>query len=393
MPLLDVGFQKAGRMALRWLLPAAAFGYAITAQAQLKLMIASDPNERLGRASQVTQIDSNLETLLGQPVITTSSTDFANVLRATRTGEYDIFIAPAQVAASALNYGYQVLASGGERGTFVMVGAPTLQSLADLRGKRVYLPHQDSLFSYLAKGMVNESGNALSASKVEYQRTAEAGLVALQMGVADATVARRSQFDSWSKSNPGVAKVLATSPAVPIGTVLVVKKDLSEPLRARILQWAVSGGLESAGQGRLKPVADIAPYRYLAGLGHFTPAALAGVERIDAAATQRLMAQGAQLVDVRTANEYKAKRIPGAVLASYIEKSVKEATYVASLDDFSAADSLDKSKPSIFACNGAECWKSYKASQQAIARGFKKVYWLRGGLPEWEAAGLPVTKE
>ena len=58
--------------------------------------------------------------------------------------------------------------------------------------------------------------------------------------------------------------------------------------------------------------------------------------------------------------------------------------------DFSAAAKLDKAKPTIFACNGAECWKSFKASKAAVALGFQKVYWLRGGLPEWDAKGLPV---
>ena len=49
-------------------------------------------------------------------------------------------------------------------------------------------------------------------------------------------------------------------------------------------------------------------------------------------------------------------------------------------------------KPTIFSCNGAECWKSYKASKVAMAQGFKTVYWFRGGLPEWEATGLQVAQ-
>jgi 3-mercaptopyruvate sulfurtransferase SseA len=44
----------------------------------------------------------------------------------------------------------------------------------------------------------------------------------------------------------------------------------------------------------------------------------------------------------------------------------------------------------IFQCNGPECWKSYKAARVALSKGFKSVYWFRGGYPEWEAAGLPV---
>jgi hypothetical protein len=44
-------------------------------------------------------------------------------------------------------------------------------------------------------------------------------------------------------------------------------------------------------------------------------------------------------------------------------------------------------------CNGAECWKSYKSSRAAIAAGFAKVYWYRGGMPDWESTGQTIAKE
>ncbi len=56
--------------------------------------------------------------------------------------------------------------------------------------------------------------------------------------------------------------------------------------------------------------------------------------------------------------------------------------------DFSALDKLDKGKPAISSCNGAEYWKSYKASKVAVGNGFKAVYWLRGGLPERETSNM-----
>ena len=51
----------------------------------------------------------------------------------------------------------------------------------------------------------------------------------------------------------------------------------------------------------------------------------------------------------------------------------------------------DKSQPTIFFCNGAECWKSYKASKVARESGFTSVYWMRGGMPEWTAEQLPTN--
>jgi rhodanese-related sulfurtransferase/ABC-type phosphate/phosphonate transport system substrate-binding protein len=368
------------------------------ATAQMRAMVAVDPSTTSGRGLLIQQADSSLEAVIGQSVQMDNSTDFANILRSTRTGEYNMYIAPPHVAASAMNHGYQVIASNATQDVFVLVVRPEINSVGELKGKKIYLPHQDSLHSYMAKGLINENGGALSqASKVDYQRTSGAGLVALQMGAFDATVVRKSEFVEWQKTAKSSGKILIESAPVPSGMTLVVKKDMPEPLRQKVASWATSGStMQQTGFGSMKTTADgdqASGYKYLAGLGHFTPTALQSVQRIDVSAAANLMKQGAVLVDVRTEKEFKAKRIPGAVLAPYIEKSVKETSFNASLDDFSAADKLDKTKPTIFSCNGAECWKSYKASQVALAKGFQKVYWLRGGLPEWEAAGMPLVKE
>ena len=367
------------------------------ANAQMRVMVAVDPSAASGRSPLIQQADNALEAALAQPVQMDSSTDFANILRSTRTGEYSMYIAPAHVAASAMNHGYQIIASNATQEVFVLVVKPDIKSVADLKGKKIYLPHQDSLHSYMAKGLINENGGALSqASKVDYQRISGAGLMALQMGAFDATVVRKSEFMQWEKTAQGAGKILIESQAVPTGMTVAVKKDMPEPLRVKVSSWATNGvAMSQTGFGAMQPAADDTNtgYKYLAGLGHFTPTALPNVQRVDVVTAANLIKQGAVLVDVRTDKEFKAKRISGAVLAPYLEKSLKETSFNATLDDFSAADKLDKIKPTIFSCNGAECWKSYKASQVAVAKGFQKVYWLRGGLPEWEAAGMPLTKE
>jgi rhodanese-related sulfurtransferase len=105
----------------------------------------------------------------------------------------------------------------------------------------------------------------------------------------------------------------------------------------------------------------------------------------------QLQAAGALVVDTRSEKEYKAKHIPGAVLVPYHEKSLKDVVYDASLDDFSGLKGLKPQTPTIFHCNGAECWKSYKASRAALAAGFTKVYWYRGGMPDWESTGQKLA--
>ena len=134
----------------------------------------------------------------------------------------------------------------------------------------------------------------------------------------------------------------------------------------------------------------------MAELGLFTPTALPEVKVVTADDVSKLQASGAVFVDTRTEKEFHAKRVRGAVHAAYVEKSLKDVAFNAQLDDFSALDrvpGLTSDKAVIFACNGAECWKSYKAAKVAKAKGFKNVYWFRGGLPEWAAAKLPTDSD
>jgi len=51
---------------------------------------------------------------------------------------------------------------------------------------------------------------------------------------------------------------------------------------------------------------------------------------------------------------------------------------------------LGKDERLVFLGNGAECGKSYKASKWASDAGYRNVYWLRGGMPEWVAQELPT---
>jgi PQQ-dependent catabolism-associated CXXCW motif protein len=51
----------------------------------------------------------------------------------------------------------------------------------------------------------------------------------------------------------------------------------------------------------------------------------------------------------------------------------------------------DKTRPMVFFCVNAQCWLSYNAALRAIALGYTRVYWYRGGLEAWRAAGLPLA--
>jgi rhodanese-related sulfurtransferase len=203
------------------------------------------------------------------------------------------------------------------------------------------------------------------------------------MRMSEATMVRRDDWESWQKQNPGMGKALATSGTVPGGFSVAVKKEIAPEMRGQLSRWFAT----SAGTCGMKLVlyhADLQNYKKVAQLGTFTPTSLPGVTVVDAEQVKVLAAQGAVIVDTRNEKEYKQSHIPGALFVPYHEKSLKDVAYDATADDFSALTKLEKQKPTIFHCNGPECWKSYKASRAAVAAGFAKVYWYRGGMPDWE---------
>ena len=364
------------------------------ALAQLSTMVAVEPTERKAAHSILrTAAESGLSKAAGQSVTLVTSDDLADVMRATRSAGYDIFIGPAQVAASALDRGYELVGTTQKSEKYPLVALQQVDAVAAMKGRRLYLPQQDSLYTYMARGMLNEAGISFQDLRaVQYEKFPQAGLSALMLGTADATVVREDDWAQWASTQSGNLRVLATSQLVPGGFSVVVKKDIPAETRGRLAQWFATSSTASG-----LPLVTVRPesieYRRVAELGLFTPTSLPGVSRISAKEAQGLLAQGAALVDTRTEKEFKAKRIRGALFAAYVEKSLKDVAFNAAQDDFQALDklpNLDKGKPVIFACNGAECWKSYKAAKVAAAKGFKSVYWFRGGLPEWDAAGLPT---
>jgi rhodanese-related sulfurtransferase len=178
---------------------------------------------------------------------------------------------------------------------------------------------------------------------------------------------------------------------MPGGVSVVVKKDTPDTVRRAVMQWLASSDHLIPNAGRVVAASNAAPYEYVASLGLFTPAELAGVTRVSARQAFEMSQKGARLVDVRTEREHNAKHARNSVLVPYGEKSLKALDFDSKLDSFGGLAKLDKSQPTIFFCNGAECWKSYKASKVARDSGFTSVYWMRGGMPEWNSEQLPTN--
>jgi rhodanese-related sulfurtransferase len=122
-----------------------------------------------------------------------------------------------------------------------------------------------------------------------------------------------------------------------------------------------------------------------------TPDSLKGATLVDAVKAKSLFDAGVKVIDARVANEYAESHIKGAINVPYKEKSAKAVDFDVKQDSTDLSKlPADKNTALLIYCNGAECWKSYKASVAAIKAGYKTVYWFRLGLPEWKAKGYPT---
>ena len=372
---------------------------ATAVAADFNVLVSNDPADGARIATAVAQPAAGVSKIVNATARIILSNDLKDSMRATRTSENQIIIGPAHVMASALSHGYVLAAVSGTSAAYALVARPGIAKTSDLNQMRLYLPQQDSLRSYVARGLLEQAGLSMKAlKKVEYRNTSGAGLIALDLGMTDATVAEVGEAEAWIKAHPGKATILARSQSIPGGLGMAIHKSMPAAERERVTRALLDA--QSPLQGIASLRATVASseqaYAYVASLGIVTPDKLTGVQLVSADQVRDLIAKrasnGVVVVDTRSAREYNAERIAEAVLAPYGEKSLKERDYDVALDDLTAIAKLDRNQPTVFLCNGAECWKSYKASREAVKMGFKTVYWFRGGMPEWRARGLPTLR-
>lgn len=327
-----------------------------------------------------------------EPPTVQMSTDATADLGTTRSRIHDIFIAPAHVVGSAVRYGYTPVL-GLDRPLQAVLVAPKdspIGSLAQAAGKRLGLPQQDSLVTYLVRGELNAANTTLKRhfSSLYETRYQEALLPCLQVRRCDVVAVERALFDRWVAAGEPLKLVMESKPA-PAMSVAIKEgaKPGAQALRAALVP-ALASGVAGAEGVKLMDLAA-KDFSYVSTLGYFTPRSLPGATVVDASAVAQMLERGARYIDTRTDAEFKAGHVGGAKLIPYVEKSAKDADFNPALDQFDVAQlGTDRAAPLIFACNGAECWKSFKASHAAIKAGYTKVHWFRGGLPEWRASGM-----
>lgn len=368
---------------------------------QLKVSISAEAREEISTSAFVeryTSLARYVGATTGADVRLSFGRDLTRELAQTRARGYDLMIGPAHVIGSAIRYGYEPVTrfSGEERAVFIASEASGVTTLAGARGKRLALPPADSLATYLARGELNAAGVQANSffKEIREFHYHEAALLALELGSADLAVADQRLAEEWLARNKG--RILLETKAAPTTGVAVLStldKALKERIRAAFTSPNGRAAVVTAQAGldvrKMQPI-SVKEYDYVSTLGYFTPRSLGGVKIVSAEEAAGMMQKGVVLYDTRIEEEHREGHIKGAQWLPYAEKSAKEVGFDSGKDKFDLARIADKKAPVIFACNGPECWKSYKSSVAALKAGYTQVYWFRGGFPEWAAKGYPV---
>jgi rhodanese-related sulfurtransferase len=98
-------------------------------------------------------------------------------------------------------------------------------------------------------------------------------------------------------------------------------------------------------------------------------------------ATMLINKQDAVVIDVRTADEFKKGHIAGA---HHIPLTQIQANNFTPIEKF-------KATPTIVVCESG--MRSGTAGKAMVKAGFTPVYSLSGGMGEWTASKLPVTRK
>jgi ABC-type phosphate/phosphonate transport system substrate-binding protein/rhodanese-related sulfurtransferase len=369
--------------------------------AQLKVSISGEAREEISTGVFVDRYSTlahYVGATTGNDIRLSFGRDLTRELQRTRSRGYDLMIGPAHVIGSAIRYGYEPVARfpGEERAVFIASEASGITTMAEARGARLAMPPTDSLATYLARGELNAMNMPIKAyfKDVREFRYHEAALLALELGLADVAVADRRLAEEWLARNKG--RILLETKGAPM-TGIAVLGSLDRPMKERIraaflaptAKTVATMDLAGLNVRKMQPI-TVKEYDYVSTLGYFTPRVLENVKIVSATEVAELMRKGVTLFDTRSEEEYRDKHVRGAKWLPYNEKSAKEVGFDAKKDLFDLAGITDKNAPVIFACNGAECWKSYKSAVTAINAGFTQVYWFRGGFPEWVAKGYPI---
>ena len=115
---------------------------------------------------------------------------------------------------------------------------------------------------------------------------------------------------------------------------------------------------------------------------HTAPDAVAGTTNVTHVEAKELHDAGVLFLDVRGEAAYNEGHVAGS---EHLDVKGDGFTQEA----FNALVGAPDAKVVIY-CNGENCTRSAHAAEKAVAWGFTKVYYFRGGFPDWNNNEYPA---
>lgn len=198
-------------------------------------------------------IAADLSKLLKQPVTIEPVGDYKQLRAGLASRQYDLaMIHPAHVSIGAIkSNGYRLVAvtKGYQqyRASFLVRSDSPYSSLADLKGRKIGAPDEDSITAWMVRASLRDAKIGTEDVGLTYTRYQDAVpfFVANNLTAAGATAAGGLVKDWLAKGG----KVLAQSKPVPIKHI-IASPSLPEDQQARVREYLV--GLDASEDGRKK---------------------------------------------------------------------------------------------------------------------------------------------
>ena len=201
-------------------------------------------------------IAADLSKLLKQPVSVEPVGDYTSLRKGLAEKRFDLaLVHPAHVSIEAMkNSGYQLVAvtKGFQNYTaqFLIRSDSTLTSLADLKGRKLGAPDEDSITSVMVRAVLRDAGLDTKQVSMVYTRYQDAVPFFVENNLTPSgATAANSLVKAWTTKG---GKVLAKSRPVPIKHI-IASPNLSADDLAKVRDYFVTLGGSDEGRKKLEP--------------------------------------------------------------------------------------------------------------------------------------------
>jgi len=201
-------------------------------------------------------ISADMSKLLGQPVTVEPVADYKQLRKGLADKTYDLaLVHPAHISIGALKSGWHLVAvtKGYENyaASFLVRADSPLKSLADLRGRKLGAPDEDSITAWMVRATMRDAVGAEGQPAITYTRYQDAVPFMVEHTFTQAgATASGAVIKAWQEQG---GKVLAKSKPVPIKHVIAGPAMSAEQV-AKLREYLTSLDTSDEGRKKLEPI-------------------------------------------------------------------------------------------------------------------------------------------